>query len=217
MPTLILIILSVDLTLDKRVEIIKPIHSVKYKYKQKQNKTKYKKLNKQTTNIMSDYEQAMILARRAGITHPESPQPMTSDEVTELSRKMVLDLMKLMSTAYGPQTGKDRLMSLVRRTAFSHDGEFDNDTHKTAYQAEILSDLYGSVMTSSCESGIDLSAVVETVHEAKMDQYDPRAHRSLKAIPDIEKEIIRQQNAVDYDDASDDDDAPDLFAYGSDI
>jgi len=160
---------------------------------------------------MSDYEQAMILARRAGITHPESPQPMTSDEVTELSRKMVLDLMKLMSTVYGPHTGKDMLMSHVRRTAFSYDGEFENDTHKTAYQAEILSDLYGSVMTSSCESGIDLSAVVETVHEAKMDQYDPRAHRSLKAIPDIEKEIIRQQNAVD------DDDAPDLFAYGSDI
>ncbi len=141
-----------------------------------------------------------------GIQCPSTPRPMTKEEVQFLVGMMVSELVELAQTV--EDSVEDAQLLVINKVSTDLNREYKKPTtpvETAAHQADAIVDMYYYGMNAACKVGINLTPVMDAVHDANMrkkkdGKFEKRPDGKIVkpdgwTPPDIEAEIVRQQNS----------------------
>ena len=159
------------------------------------------------TKVQTNAEAVREFTAGAGQPTPDTPLPMTDDEVRFITKMILDETMELMATINPPDVAKAQMKKFIDDSKDLPMEKYasPSDFHKIADQADALVDVYYYSLNAACKKGINLSAIFGIVHEANMAKRDPATGKFIKREsdgkiikpagwkpPDVEGEIQRQ-------------------------
>ena len=144
---------------------------------------------------------------------PDTPEPMSEEEVDFISKMILDEVMELQATVCGPEKAKAKLKQMIDTSKDIPRIEYgpDDPEFEIADQADALVDIEYYIHDMGCRKGMNLERIFNLVHEANMAKRDPRTNEFIiredgKIMkpegwnpPSVSGEIYRQMSDGSWD------------------